>query len=145
MPKIPLAVFTLFSVLFTFISFPVANLAQSGPSSPEKTSAAADEKTSSRPDMKKAVEEQTKKIAEESAVFDPAKADAINRKRDDPNKKKGWSTKKTLLVVAVAVGAAVGLYFLIKYAKDCARTEPPNCDWINDEFCRCVEYVPRNP
>ncbi|MBX3289557.1 MAG: hypothetical protein KF855_09440 [Acidobacteria bacterium] len=145
MPKIALAAFTLLSVLFTFAAFPAVNLAQGGPLSEEKAPVVAEEKPSARPDMKKAVEEQTKKIADESAVFDPVKADAINRKRDDPNKKKGWSTKKTLLVVALAVGAAVGLYFLIKYAKDCARTEPPNCDWINDEYCRCVEYVPRNP
>ncbi len=145
MPKIALAAFTLFSLLFTVAAFPAVNLAQGGPLSEEKASAAAEEKTDTRPDMKKAVEEQTKKIVDESAVFDPVKADAINRKRDDPNKKKGWSTKKTLIVVAVAVGAAVGLYFLIKYAKDCARTDPPNCDWIGDEYCRCVEYVPRNP
>lgn len=131
------AEFTIFSLLFVIILSPVSAQTRSQeltPPSEAKTTAPQPDS-----DLKKIVSKDS------SPSFDPVKADAIYQKQAQQQPKKWSKTKKVLVITAIAVGVAALLFVAIKYAKECARTEPANCDYINDEFCRCVEYVPRNP
>jgi hypothetical protein len=111
---------------------------------PESELAASREANTSTTDLKTVISNETEKLRADSAAFDPVKADRDLAKQQ--TSKKGWSTtKKTLLITAIAVGIAAVLFIAIKYGKDCLRSSPPNCTPGVDENCVCEEYERRIP
>ena len=93
-------------------------------------------------DFRKMLDERTREFQKASKEFDPNKAEKEERVRQA--KSNHWSKKKTVLVVTlVAIGSAVGIYFLAKYAKDCIRSSPAGCNPVTDDGCTCEEYAPR--
>lgn len=135
--------FIIFSLLLTALMLPVA--AQSGPTADISLRTYTKQQQAKPETLKETLAKETRKTGSDTSSFDPAKADAIYQKQAQQQPKKWSKTKKVLVISAIAVGVAALLFVLIKYGKDCARTEPANCDWVNDEFCTCVEYEPRNP
>ena len=96
-----------------------------------------------KPDLKNVFGKKASELKDQSIFFDVKKAEKESR-RQQP-KTNNWSKRKTILVwVLVGIGAAVGIYFLAKYAKDCIKSDPPGCDPFYDEYCTCTEYAPRN-
>jgi hypothetical protein len=111
---------------------------------PESELAASREANTSTTDLKTVISNETEKLRADSAAFDPVKADRDLAKQQ--TSKKGWSTtKKTLLITAIAAGIAAVLFIAIKYGKDCLRSSPPNCTPGVDENCVCEEYERRIP
>jgi hypothetical protein len=111
---------------------------------PESELAASREANTSTADLKTVISNETEKLRADSAAFDPVKADRDLAKQQ--TSKKGWSTtKKTLLITAIAAGIAAVLFIAIKYGKDCLRSSPPNCTPGVDENCVCEEYERRIP
>jgi uncharacterized membrane protein len=64
--------------------------------------------------------------------FDKIKKESIKM----PSRRK-LTGKQKAMWIAIGVGVAVGLFFLIKYAKECEVYES-YC--YNDEPCRCLKY-----
>lgn len=96
------------------------------------------------PDLNEVFAKETARIRADSAVFDPVKTDRENANQQA--KKKGWSTtKKVLVISAIAVGIAALVFLVVKYGKACIRSTPENCNPVTDEGCVCHEYERRNP
>lgn len=139
MLKISTTLFTVYALLMAFTAVPA--LAQTAPVETQATPApAATEPATAdkKPDLKKLITDGNTA----PAAFDPQKADAIY---DKQQAKKGWSTQKKVLVVAAIVGFAALLFVVIKYGKECARSNPVGCTPGVDEFCTCEEYERRIP
>jgi len=133
--------FTIFSIVLVSTTAPTLAQSQIGTDVPPP--AAQNTKTANKPDLQKLFARETEKLKAENAVFDPVKADlAASRQQQAPKK---WSTtKKTLVITAIAVGVAALLYVAIKYSKKCLRYED-DCDPFYDEYCQCAEYERRIP
>ena len=141
MTKVLTTHFLIVALLCISLQAPV--LAQSKPASNANVDIRLEEGSALKSDFRKILEEKTKEFRKASKEFDPAKAEKKDRAQQA--KSNHWSKKKTVLVVVlVAIGAAVGIYFLAKYAKDCVKSDPPGCDPFYDETCTCTEYAPRN-
>ena len=135
MLKFVTTLFLILSIVVVSTTMPAVAQAQADQSKAEA------EKNS---ELKKVFEKETEKFKADSAEFDPVKADRENAQQQA--QKKGWSTtKKTLVIAAVAVGVAGLLFLLIKYGKNCLRSDPANCTPGVDENCVCLEYERRNP
>jgi len=94
------------------------------------------------PDLKDVFAKQTDIIKANEAIFDPVKTE--RERGNQQAQQKGWSkTKKVLVISAIAVGVAALLFVLIKYGKDCLRSDPANCTPGVDENCVCLEYERR--
>jgi hypothetical protein len=110
---------------------------------PENELAAKREANTNTADLKQVFSNETERL-KAGSTFDPVKADRDRAKQQTG--KKGWSTtKKTLVIAAIAVGIAAILFIGIKYGKDCLRSSPPNCTPGVDENCVCEEYERRIP
>ena len=130
---------TLF-VIFALLTITIVPPALSQP--PEKTPDLQSVSQQKKPDMKRVFEAETERFNADSAKFDPVKAD---REAARQQTQKKWSTtKKTLVIAAIAVAVAAVVFLLVKYGKNCLRYED-DCDPILDEFCQCEEYERRNP
>lgn len=141
MLKSAAALLVIISILL--VSTPTSVLPQSTVV-PENELAARRETNTNTADLKQLISNETEKLKADSAAFDPVKADRDRAKQQ--TSKKGWSTtKKTLLITAIAVGIAAMLFIVIKYGKDCLRSDPPNCTPGVDENCVCEEYERRIP
>lgn len=93
-------------------------------------------------DLKDVFAKQTDIIKTNEAIFDPVKTE--RERGNQQAQQKGWSkTKKVLVISAIAVGVAALLFVLIKYGKDCIRSEPAGCTPGVDENCTCLEYERR--
>ena len=140
MLKISTTLFIVYAVLMAFMAVPA--LAQTAPAAETQatpTPATADPvNADKKPDLKKLITDSNT----EPAAFDPQEADAIH---DKQQAKKGWSTQKKLWVTAAIIGAVGLLFVLIKYGKECARSNPVGCTPGVDEFCTCEEYERRIP
>ncbi len=133
--KFATTLYLILNIVVVSTTMPAAAQAQADQGKPQA------EKTQ---ELKKVFEKETVKFKADSAEFDPVKADRENAQQQA--QKKGWSnTKKTLVIAAVAVGVAGLLFLLIKYGKECLRTDPANCRLGVDEICVCLEYERRNP
>lgn len=94
------------------------------------------------PNLKDVFAKQTDIIKSNEAIFDPVKTE--RERGNQQAQQKGWSkTKKVLVISAIAVGVAALLFVLIKYGKDCVRSEPANCTPGVDVNCICLEYERR--
>jgi hypothetical protein len=141
MLKISTTLFTVYAVLIAFMAVPA--LAQNAPAvGTEASTSTSPSGVERKPDFNKLLADETTKLATEPVAFDPKRSDAIYNKQQT---KKGWSTQKKLWVVAGIVGAAALLFVLIKYGKECARSNPVGCTPGVDEFCTCEEYERRIP
>lgn len=128
-----------FAILTVSLALPVTAQQQV----PAKEISAANLKGSA-PDLNEVFAKETARIKADSAVFDPVKTDRENANQQAQNK--GWSTtKKVLVISAIAVGVAALVFLIAKYGKDCIRSEPANCTPSVDEPCVCLEYERRNP
>jgi len=135
MLKFVTTLFLILSIVVVSNTLPAVAQAQADQSKPEAEKNA---------ELKKVFEKETENFKADSAEFDPVKADRENAQQQA--QKKGWSTtKKTLVITAVAVGVAGLLFLLIKYGKKCLRSDPANCTPGVDEICVCLEYERRNP
>ena len=121
------------------VSTRIPALGQAPP--PTESSPAAE-----RSDLQKVFSAETERFKADSAAFDPVKVEREVAKQQA--QKKGWSTtKKTLVITAIAVGVAALLFVAIKYGKKCLRysefcTFDPQ---TGIEDCPCEEYERRNP
>lgn len=121
---------------------PVDNTIAEVPKKPEPANTTTDAKPAKKKiDFKKVIEEETKRLKVDSAKFDPVKIELEKAKQA---RKSGWSKKDTALMVVFAVGIAVLVWFVIKYGKECAETNPPHCSLGTDEFCTCERYEEEN-
>jgi len=111
---------------------------------PESEVATSQSTKANAANLKQVFADETEKLKTDSTKFDPAKADRDRAKQQTSNK--GWSTtKKTLVITAIAVGLAAVLFIVIKYGKDCLKSDPPDCTPGVDENCRCEVYERRIP
>ena len=131
---------TLFLIFTVFIvSTQTPALGQSGPDSSQDAPQTAEKR-----DLQKVFTAETERFKSDSASFDPVKVEREAAKQQA--QKQGWSkTKKVLVITAIAVGVAALLFVVIKYGKNCLRSEPANCTPGVDENCVCLEYERRNP
>ncbi len=75
----------------------------------------------------------------------PVDFDKISKESSKPlPKQQKMSGKRKAMWVAIVVGIAVGMFFLIKYAKEC-EIEDPTCDRFYEEYCQCLKYKEKNP
>ena len=142
MLKFATTLFTIFSIFLVSTTAPT--LAQ--PQAKQETETAASKNTDAKnnANLKKVFEKETEQFKSESAQFDPVKTDRENAQQQTT--KKGWSTtKKTLVITAIAVAVAGLLFVVIKYGKKCLRSDPENCSPGIDENCTCLEYERRIP
>lgn len=65
--------------------------------------------------------------------FEKIKKESINL----PAARRKLTGKQKAMWIAIGIGVAVGMFFLIKYAKECEVYES-YC--YNDEPCRCLKY-----
>ena len=97
------------------------------------------------PNLKDVFAKQTEIVKADSAVFDPVMTERQAARQQA--QKKGWSrTKKTWVIIAVAVGIAAVTFLAIKYYRKCLRYSD-NCTYDPNtglEDCPCEEYEPRN-
>ena len=137
MPKFATSLLVIFALITVSMQAPV--LGQPLETKPEsETSSSA----KPQPNLKKLFSAETERFKADSAAFDPVKAD---REAARQQTQKKWSTtKKTLVIAAIAVAVAAVVFLLVKYGKDCLRYED-DCDPILDEFCQCEEFERRNP
>ena len=130
-------------ISISLISIPTSILPQST-AVPENEVAAKREAKTNSTDLKQVFSNETEKFKADSAAFDPVKADRDQAKQQ--TSKKGWSTtKKTLVIAAIAVGIAAVLFIVIKYGKNCLKSDPPDCTPGVDENCVCEVYERRIP
>ena len=127
------------------VSLPVSIFAQAQPVPIAEGSVASENTTENtsteKPDLKTVFDKKTKELRDRSAFFDVKKAEKEERKQQA--KKKTWDKGTTIGMILIAVGMAALVFLLIKYGKDCLRTNYPGCDWVNDEGCVCEEYAKR--
>lgn len=143
MLKFATTLFTTFSLLFVTLTIPAAGQTKQPPTADNEVSQSITG-TKANPDLKVVFDEKTNEFKMQSAAFDPIKTDRENAQAQA--QKKGWSTtKKTLVITAIAVGIAGLLFLVIKYGKECLRTNPENCSLNIDENCTCEEYERRIP
>lgn len=71
-------------------------------------------------------------VLESPVNFNEIQKDSL---KNVPRRK--MSSKRKAMWIAVVIGAAVGMFFLIKYAKECEIYES-NCSL--DEVCPCLKY-----
>ena len=141
MPKRSTCLLIVISILLVSVTTPAR--AQTA-AVPDKEVAASRDSNSNTSDLRQTIANETEKLKADSASFDPSKADRDLARQQTA--KKGWSTtKKTLVISAIAVGLAAILFIVIKYGKDCLRSDPPNCTPGVDENCVCEEYERRIP
>ena len=141
MLKSTTALFLVYAMLMVSLALP-ANAQQV----PAKEQLADEVKKDGQPrNLKDVFAKQTDIVKANEAVFDPVKTE-----RDRGNqqaKKQGWSrTKKTWVIIAVAVGIAAVTFLAIKYYRKCLRYSD-NCSYDPNtglEDCPCEEYEPRN-
>lgn len=76
----------------------------------------------------------------------PVDFDKISKESSNhlPKKQQKMSGKRKAMWVAIVVGIAVGIFLLVKYAKEC-EIEDPNCDRFYDEYCACLKYKEKTP
>ncbi len=135
MPKATLTYLLIYSIVFVTLTATVtAQVAVQSPPTPAKTA-------QGRPDLKTAIALDTKRHDDRSAEPDVRSIERDATKL--PNKPTFWTKKNTALVVLAAVGLAALVFVLIKYGKDCLKTDPANCALGTDEICTCTEYAPR--
>lgn len=140
MPKILITHFLILALFTVSLQTPIS--AQSQPATNANVKINLEEGSVVKSDFRKMLDERSRDFQRPSKEFDPKRAEREERARQV--KPDHWSKKKTvLIVVLVTIGAAVGIYFLAKYAKDCIKTDPPGCDPFSDESCTCTEYAPR--
>jgi hypothetical protein len=140
--KFATTLFTIFSIVLVSTTAPT--LAQPPAGSDAQPAATQNTNMASKPDLQQVFAKETEKLKAENSTFDPVKADIESSKQQA--QKKGWSTtKKTLVITAIAVGLAAILFIAIKYHKDCLRSDPENCSPGIDENCVCLEYERRIP
>lgn len=65
--------------------------------------------------------------------FNKIRKESINL----PSARRKLTGKQKAMWIAIGIGVAVGMFFLIKYAKECEIYES-YC--YNDEPCRCLKY-----
>jgi len=140
MLKSTTALFLVYAMLMVSLALP-ANAQQV----PVKEPLAEVKKDGQPQNLKDVFAKQTDVVKANEAVFDPVKTE-----RDRGNqqaKKQGWSrTKKTWVIIAVAVGIAAVTFLAIKYYRKCLRYSD-NCSYDPNtglEDCPCEEYEPRN-
>ena len=140
MLKSTTAFFLVYAILSVSLALP-ANAQQV----PSKEPVSDVKKDGQPQSLKDVFAKQTDIVKADAAVFDPVKAE-----RDRGNqqaKKQGWSrTKKTWVIIAVAVGIAAVTFLAIKYYRKCLRYSD-NCSYDQNtglEDCPCEEYEPRN-
>ena len=140
MLKSTIALFLVYAILTVSLALP-ANAQQI----PVKEPLAEVKKDGQPQNLKDVFAKQADVVKANEAVFDPVKTE-----RDRGNqqaKKQGWSrTKKTWVIIAVAVGIAAVTFLAIKYYRKCLRYSD-NCSYDPNtglEDCPCEEYEPRN-
>lgn len=91
-----------------------------------------------QPDLKKVFEMETQKFKAETAAVTPKKMEKISRQTPKP----GLSTKQKTWIVVAIIGAAVGIFLLVKYGKNCLEYEN-DCS-PSEEGCYCRVYEEDN-
>jgi len=127
-----LAIFLLFLTSFsTPASAQVQHPAQNANASNANT-------TKVRPNLKSLIAENERRYNANSGNVTVKELEKIDREQQQ--QKKGWTGKQKLALVAVIVGIAALVFVLVKYGKDCIRSEPSGCNPVTDDNCRCLEY-----
>ena len=144
MLKFATTLLVIFSIVFVSTTAPTA--AQPQVKREAQTEQKQPENAEKKADLKQVFEKENAKFIADSAQFDPIKTDRENSQQQA--QKKGWSTtKKTLVITAIAFGVAALLFVAIKYGKKCLRYSD-NCSYDPQtglEDCPCEEYERRNP
>lgn len=115
----------LFVIFFTAANIPAQTLSKAPP-----------ETRQTSPDLRRVFSKETQKLKNESGSVDAKKMDKLRRQGPRSN----WSTKTTILVTVLIV-VLVGLAVVLAYnSKRCIRRDPPNCNFVEDANCECLEY-----
>ncbi|MFT3743795.1 MAG: hypothetical protein QM785_05815 [Pyrinomonadaceae bacterium] len=91
------------------------------------------------PDMKRVIAEHNKKYAELSGKTDAKTMEKLDRQRAQ-TQGNGLTGKQKLAIVLGVVAIAAIVFFVVKYGKNCLRSEPAGCTPTVDEPCTCLEY-----
>lgn len=146
MLKYALSLGLIYSILFVTLASPARAQMQQPPAQLQTTNQISSENIKPAPDLKKVFDQESAEFKTETARFDPVKTDRENSRQQ--TQKPGWSTtKKTLVITAIAVGLAAVIFLAVKYGKKCLRYSD-DCTYNPDtglEDCPCEEYEQRNP
>ena len=138
MLKFATASLLVFAIITVSLTLPISAQQQV----PAKESESTNASQPAQPDLNEVFAKETARIKADAAVFDPIKTDRENANQQA--QKKGWSTtKKVVVISAIAVGFAALLFLVIKYGKECIRSTPENCNPVVDDNCVCHEYERR--
>lgn len=91
------------------------------------------------PDMKRVIAEHNKKYAELSGKTDAKTMEKLDRQRAQ-TKGNGLTGKQKLAIFLGIVAVAAIIFVVVKYGKECLRSEPAGCTPTVDDPCVCTEY-----
>ena len=128
---------TTFFVIYSILSLSLSTPVQAQSLLPVAGTARVTNTGDPKPDLWKAVVENERQYNARAAVPNIRELERLNRQFP---KKKGLTGKQKTWIVFGAIGFAALIFVLIKYGKDCIRSEPAGCTPTVDEPCTCLEY-----
>lgn len=125
--------FVIFAVLCLSLSQPVLTQT-SEPAASEKPAARS---TSKKPDLKKVVAQNERQYRERSESVDVKALEKIERQQP---KGHGLTGRQKAYIALAIIGVAALVFVLVKYGKECLKTDPAGCDPYSDTGCTCTQY-----
>ena len=118
------------SVIWLFVATPAA-AQTNAPSSVQRTAG-------SDSGLKASIADAQRLADQRSASVDVKALDKLDRQTP---KKHGLTTKQKTWIVIGAIAFAALIFVVIKYGKDCIKSDPAGCTPGVDEPCTCLEYA----